>query len=889
MTGDVQLDEVLAKLPLPLAQLGGRAHNAKNPMERHYAAFYLWEATLKLLASVAVVVYADGPEPDPALAEPLRKLARPALGDWRNLVRVLLPLLAERNAAFAPVQNLFAGHRPRSDLPRLAGLDALLREVLAGTAGSRSTVKVAELLDGLVELRNKDTGHGAAGMREAEFYERTGPALLAAALELLRQGDVLAGNRLAFIDDVRRLSSGDWLVEWSLLAGENPRRQESLTVPEADAARLPRPGRVYLHRPEAVGGSWRELHPLLLFDPAGNRAFFLNARRGQKQAEYLCYTTGEPERRDDLGAERRGLLARALGVPVAEADEAAWATRSLAEEPAAAAAEPAAPPRTVGEFELLSELGRGGMGVVYRAVQPSLGRQVALKVLARLSDPKAEARFAREVRALGRVDHPHLIKVYTEGKDDRQWFFAMELIEGTDLAAVCGLLAGNTASDLKAADWNTAVSRAAERQRQNERPLSTEASVAPAPTPEPGRSTGDRLAADLGAGHVQRVVDLVRLAASAAHALHEAGVVHRDVKPGNILLTGDGRTAVLADLGLAQQADEAEGRLTRTRQFVGTPRYASPEQVLATARVDRRTDVYSLGATLWELLTLRPLFGATDETPTPEVFRRVQVVDAEKVRKHNPRVPRDLEAVVHKCLEKDADRRYATAADLAADLDRWLRGEPVQAQPPALGYLLKKWARRRWPALTTAAAVLLAAVVGVAIAFVQVDSARREAEENLRTADRLGKSVKDMEAKLGDVRGQVDQAGADLEEARAERRTQLSVLARTYGDVSDLEFHRGNWRDSLNWMLRAYEVAPSDDPLRRSYRHLLNAQGVATGRVLLHEGKVFTVAFSPDGRTALSGSHDKTARLWEIFGPPPDEPSRLGAWVRVRTAKGFDA
>src|SRR5262249_17842240 len=140
-----------------------------------------------------------------------------------------------------------------------------------------------------------------------------------------------------------------------------------------------------------------------------------------------------------------------------EADEVAWAARAPAEEPAAAADGRAAPPRTVGEFELLSELGRGGMGLVYRAVQPSLGRQVALKVLTRLSDSRAEARFAREVRALGRVDHPHLIKVYTEGKDDQQWFFAMELIEGTDLAAVCGLLAGSTASDLKAADWDTAV------------------------------------------------------------------------------------------------------------------------------------------------------------------------------------------------------------------------------------------------------------------------------------------------------------------------------------------------------------------------------------------------------------------------------------------------
>ena len=134
------------------------------------------------------------------------------------------------------------------------------------------------------------------------------------------------------------------------------------------------------------------------------------------------------------------------------------------------------------------------------------------------------------------------------------------------------------------------------------------------------------------------------------------------------------------DLGLAQLADDLEGRLTRTRQFVGTLRYASPQQVLAVGQLDRRSDVYSLGATLWELLALRPLFGATDQTPTPHLMEQIQRDEPERLRRVAPQVGRDLEAIVHKCLEKSPESRYGTAGDLANDLGRWLDGEPVRAR-----------------------------------------------------------------------------------------------------------------------------------------------------------------------------------------------------------------
>jgi serine/threonine protein kinase len=172
--------------------------------------------------------------------------------------------------------------------------------------------------------------------------------------------------------------------------------------------------------------------------------------------------------------------------------------------------------------------------------------------------------------------------------------------------------------------------------------------------------------------------------AQAAQALHNASIIHRDIKPANIMVTADGTQAVLMDLGLAQLADEMEGRVTRTRQFVGTLRYASPEQVLAVGKMDRRTDIYSLGATLWELLTLRPMFGATELTPTADLMQRIQYEEPARLRKYHPGIPRDLEAIVLKCLEKDSRRRYATARELAQDLRSFLADKPVRARQVAM-------------------------------------------------------------------------------------------------------------------------------------------------------------------------------------------------------------
>lgn len=268
-------EDLIRRLPLPLAQLYRRAHNAKTPLEQHLAAFYLWEAALKLLASVAIVEYAERRDHDPKLAERLQCLARPALGHWWEFTRRLVPVLADTDPAFQQVRELLLG-ATRHDLPRATGLDAALRETLQGKAGVRGSVRLTDLFDRMVHYRNQELGHGAAGQRPAAHYERIGQALLAGVAEILGRLDVLAGRRLLYVAEVRQ-AAGRWLVQRYELAGESARRIESLDLAREETALLPDAERVYLERGSTTTPV--SLHPLLLYDAEAGEALFLNARR----------------------------------------------------------------------------------------------------------------------------------------------------------------------------------------------------------------------------------------------------------------------------------------------------------------------------------------------------------------------------------------------------------------------------------------------------------------------------------------------------------------------------------------------------------------------------------------------------------------------------------
>jgi len=312
-------------------------------------------------------------------------------------------------------------------------------------------------------------------------------------------------------------------------------------------------------------------------------------------------------------------------------------------------------PPAFGDYEILGELGHGGMGVVYKARQVSANRVVALKVVRAeaFASAQAVARFKAEAEAAASLDHPHITPVYDAGERDGRPYFSMKLAPGGSLKEARGTY--------------------------RDRP--------------------------------RDVARLVAAVARAVHHAHERGVLHRDLKPSNILLDADG-TPLVADFGLAKRLDAADGP-TQTGAVLGTPSYMAPEQA-GREPLTVRADVYGVGVVLYELLTGRPPFDGDDALV---VLEQVRSIDPPAPRSVNPGVPRDLETICRTAMAKPSERRYASAEALADDLERWLRGEPIAARPAGRVERLWLWAKRNpaVAALSVALAVLTVALLGVSV------------------------------------------------------------------------------------------------------------------------------------------------------------------------------
>lgn len=440
-----------------------------------------------------------------------------------------------------------------------------------------------------------------------------------------------------------------------------------------------------------------------------------------------------------------------------------------------------------GDYDLLGQIARGGMGVVYKARQRSLRRTVALKMIlsGQLASEREVQRFQAEARAAAQLDHSGIVPIYEVGEQGGQHYFTMGYVEGQSLA--------------------------------------------------------DRLAA--GPMEPRPAADLVKAVAEAVHYAHQHGVIHRDLKPANILLDREGRPRV-TDFGLAVQAND-ETHLTATGQVLGTPSYMPPEQAWAQFdRIGPASDVYSLGAVLYHLLTGRPPFQAANPM---ETLMQVRSKEPVPLRQLNPGVPRDLETITLKCLDKQPVRRYASAQELADELGRYLYGTPIQARPVGRIERLVRWCGRNrlLAAAAGVAALTLFAAVVVSITFAVYKSWAVE--------------------QLHEEREQTQSALEDARRQHALAAKTLVDLQTTSGLTSD---ERGEPSEATLWFANAARLAANDPDRERDNRARVRTwlrRCYVPLRAMEHPSPMLrSLAVHPGGRYLATAGTAGDCVVWDV-------------------------
>ena len=556
------------------------------------------------------------------------------------------------------------------------------------------------------------------------------------------------------------------------------------------------------------------------------------------------------------------------------------------------------PSTRLGDYRILREVGRGGMGVVYEAEQVSLGRHVALKVLpfAAAIDPKKRQRFQIEAQAAAQLHHPHIVPIFSVGCDHEIHYYAMQFVEGRSLSVMLSELRRSKGDHPAEQGWHSGVpdpDQADKIDSSARKPLEVDMCVVD--TCEQRIADSSRLgtqyldvvsASTSGSSHpcnsfplsTMSVLthrdpaffrNIARLGVEAAEALehaHGLGILHRDIKPANLLIDRDGALWI-TDFGLARFPSDLS--LTHTGDIVGTLRYMSPEQALARRGVvDQRTDVYSLGVTLYELLALRPAFDGRDHQ---ELLRQIALDEPTKPRRINPAIPRDLETIVLKAMAKDPSGRYTTAQELAADLKRFLDDRPILARRPGRVERGLRWAMRHRELVATTAAVLVVALI-VSTAAIWTEARKTEiANNNLQDANRKHNVY-------------IIETWPLLDGFAMDRMRQVTTLIGSQGDPAIREELMGTYQQALKVYSHATQLPPADLESRAIIAKAYNRMGLTNA--MLSRAKGDKHGLEPAILSQAEANYRQSLALFEkLHAEFPTDPKvrrfyaeSLGSW-----------